>query len=177
MEGVGKTAVMNAYVEGTPLVSEYMPTLGVDMKIKRLGRNTKVRFWDTSGDKRFNAVTRTYFSDTDIVIFFYDATCLESLYYIEDCYRDLLQSRFLDISTAVVATKIDQGRSVPMHMVRRTFCGPHYEVSAKTDVAGVSVALNRIIKAYGDKNALDLGDEDVIRLGPFTRTCSLECCH
>ncbi len=74
--GVGKTQLLHRYVDGT-FDESLKNTVGVD--IKNMSRSyeggmAKVHFYDTAGQERFRAVTRSNFQNSNVAIVVYDVT-------------------------------------------------------------------------------------------------------
>jgi small GTP-binding protein len=62
-ERSGKTALLGRYV-GEEFQSEYMPTIGVDFRLKNLvldSQAVKMQGWDLAGQERFATITNNYF--------------------------------------------------------------------------------------------------------------------
>lgn len=60
----GKTCFLNKYVSNKNL-NNFLPTIGVDFNAKVVecpdNKIVKVHFWDTSGNKNFRSIARSYF--------------------------------------------------------------------------------------------------------------------
>jgi small GTP-binding protein len=73
--GVGKTSLMAWYVDGCKLPT-YMPTIGIDFKIKCMslddGTRVKLQLWDTAGQERFRSITSAYLRGATVIIVVYD---------------------------------------------------------------------------------------------------------
>jgi len=77
----GKTAILdqfsNAHFDHT-----YISTIGIDFNVKivALDKDTKVKLqvWDTCGQERFRALTRSYYRNAQAIIIVYDITSRES---------------------------------------------------------------------------------------------------
>ena len=57
--GVGKTSLLVRYCEDA-FQADYLSTIGVDFKIKRLeinGSQVTLNIWDTAGQERYRAIT------------------------------------------------------------------------------------------------------------------------
>lgn len=117
-DGVGKSRLVARLArDDWQELAPYESTLGIDfairsvyMKDSRL--NVRCRFWDTSGQTRFHAVTMSYYHNADIVLLCFDASQPASLDLCLDKYR--LQ-KWLDTANrgayvALVACKSDQRR-------------------------------------------------------------------
>ncbi|EAX89133.1 small GTP-binding protein, putative [Trichomonas vaginalis G3] len=87
---VGKTSVINRFVEGT-FDDSYSATLGFSFLSKELTHNnTKyiLNIWDTSGSERYRSVAPNYYRGSDGCILVYDLTNHKSLESLEFWYGE-----------------------------------------------------------------------------------------
>ena len=77
----GKTAILDQFANGH-FDHSYISTIGIDfnVKIMPLDQDTKVKLqvWDTCGQERFRALTRSYYRNAQAIIIVYDITSRES---------------------------------------------------------------------------------------------------
>ncbi|XP_071163209.1 ras-related protein ORAB-1-like [Mytilus edulis] len=78
-DGVGKSCLMSSFAEGKQYMhtANYMPTIGVDFKIRTInveGRVIKLQLWDTAGAERFRSITTSYYRGANGVVIIYDIT-------------------------------------------------------------------------------------------------------
>jgi len=73
----GKTAILDQFTNGH-FDGCYISTIGIDFNVKiiALDEDTKVKLqvWDTCGQERFRALTRSYYRNAHAVIIVYDIT-------------------------------------------------------------------------------------------------------
>jgi small GTP-binding protein len=72
----------------------FMPTIGIDFKIKTLeinNKSIKLQIWDTAGQERFNNITESYYRTAKGVLFVYDITNGQSFDNIGKWLRNLEQ--------------------------------------------------------------------------------------
>ena len=78
---VGKTSILNRYITND-FNDTYASTLKIDFKTKIMNINDNVRaklhIWDTCGDEKFRAITRSYYKDAQGILLIYDITKRES---------------------------------------------------------------------------------------------------
>ena len=77
---VGKANMIYRFVENK-YSDEILVTLGFDIKtkiIKIMNKNILVKIFDTAGQERFNAVTKSLFQKVQGIILFYDISNKES---------------------------------------------------------------------------------------------------
>ena len=93
--GVGKTCIITRY-KSNKFNFEHISTIGVDfitktlkIEYKKSTVNVKLQLWDTAGQERFRAVSRSYYKDSDYIIFVYDITNPESFESIKSWNDDV----------------------------------------------------------------------------------------
>ena len=73
----GKTAILDQFANGH-FDHSYISTIGIDFNVKiiPLDQDTKVKLqvWDTCGQERFRALTRSYYRNAQAIIIVYDIT-------------------------------------------------------------------------------------------------------
>ena len=107
---MGKTCLINVYFDENKFNPLEITTGQPSQFFKSLEINKKklnVSLWDTMGQEKFRAVTKTFIKDSNIVIFVYDitnrASFLELNYWLNVC-REELQN---EIVFGVLGNKID----------------------------------------------------------------------
>lgn len=77
----GKTAILDQFTNGH-FDHSYISTIGIDFNVKiiPLDKDTKVKLqvWDTCGQERFRALTRSYYRNAQAIIIVYDITSRQS---------------------------------------------------------------------------------------------------
>ena len=71
--GVGKTQIVNKFGKNT-FLEEYGATVGVEYCskiINFLNKIIKLQLLDTAGQKRFRAITQSYYKSADLIVFVY----------------------------------------------------------------------------------------------------------
>jgi small GTP-binding protein len=117
----GKTRLVQRLCQNTwDEDAAYKPTIAIDLqsKIVYLGNGRdKVRFsfWDTSGQPRFEAVTKNYYQHTDVFLFVFDASNPQET--LEDCLKRFYRKEWLQTANpnpflALVACKFDANPNV-----------------------------------------------------------------
>ena len=94
---VGKTTLLLRYVDDK-FTETHMTTIGVENKDKLInikGKEINLQIWDTSGQERFQSITKNFFRNADGIIFVFDITKEDSFEHIknwltnsEDCKKD-----------------------------------------------------------------------------------------
>ncbi|MFX1450537.1 MAG: Rab family GTPase [Promethearchaeota archaeon] len=90
--GVGKTSLLNKFSEGK-FESEYIPTLGVDIKKHTYGCDTDISCsftaWDVSGQKTFKQLRKNYYPNTESFLIMYDITNIDSFKEIDTWINEI----------------------------------------------------------------------------------------
>jgi len=113
-QGVGKTAIMNRYVNNK-FSTSYKSTIGADFLQKEVevteNDQTKLatlQIWDTAGAERFQSLGVAFYRGSDMCFLIYDVNSTESFASLETRYSDFLKHLgSTDILFAVVGTKTD----------------------------------------------------------------------
>ena len=86
---VGKTSLLDKMLNGK--ITTTFSTIGVECRTIIIpGMNVlKVRFWDTAGEERFNAVSKVYFRGVDCAIACFSALDEESMHEVKRWVRDI----------------------------------------------------------------------------------------
>jgi len=110
---VGKTSLIRRYAENQ-FSSDYLPTLGVDITVKRLNidykqNNFKVRIvlMDTAGQEQFGKLRNTYFQGAAGCIAVYDVTRRESFDDLNRWITDFRGIAGKDSQVVIIGNKID----------------------------------------------------------------------
>lgn len=83
--GVGKTSLLVRYCDDT-FQTEYLTTIGVDFKIKRIeynGQPITLNIWDTAGQERFRNITKSFYKGAHGIVLTYSITDPNSYLHIE----------------------------------------------------------------------------------------------
>jgi len=103
--GVGKTSLLKL-IMGEELDTSYIPTVGVDVKeFDTEIRNTKLVFWDFSGQPRFRKLWKPFLEGTDIVILVTDSTA-KNLEETKTIYQ-LIKAEKPELDFILIANKQD----------------------------------------------------------------------
>lgn len=79
--GVGKTSLVQRYIDGVFHDASIGTTIGIDYRHKIMNiseQNYKVEFWDTAGQERFRGIAQSYIRGADAILLLYDSTKYES---------------------------------------------------------------------------------------------------
>ena len=106
---VGKTALIDRFIDNT-FNGVFSTTLGVDFKTKKIvieESQVNLQIWDTSGQERFNTITKNYYNRAMGIILIYDCTNPKTFYRIKAWMMQIENHAKNDVSKLLVAAKID----------------------------------------------------------------------
>ncbi len=93
-ENVGKSSLIQRYVDGTFTQDATRPTIGFDFKLKYMdkpGQRLLIQVWDAAGRPRYRDLVKHFFSKMMGIILVFDVTSTSSLAalggWIEDVRR------------------------------------------------------------------------------------------
>jgi Ras-related protein Rab-1A len=107
---VGKTCLKKRYVDSV-YNCEYSNTIGVDYKTKLLNvenKLIKLSLWDTAGQEKYRAITKSYFANTHGIVLCFDITnrsSFDDLDYWLEMIKNSVRER---IAVILVGTKADR---------------------------------------------------------------------
>lgn len=138
---VGKSCILTRFSDDV-FNHSFMPTIGIDFKIKTLEINNKavkLQIWDTAGQERFNNITESYYRTAKGVMFVYDITNGESFDNVAKWLRNLEQNTAEETVKYIIGNKCDlQDIRVINHTtgleMATNFGLKFYETSAKTNI-------------------------------------------
>jgi len=118
--GVGKTALLNRYVDNTFSANSYKATIGSDFKTKQIlidEQNVVLQIWDTAGQERFQSLGDLFHRGANLCFLVFDITDKESFESIEQWKDEFLLSSNNENNEnfpfALIANKVD------MHKLRK----------------------------------------------------------
>mmetsp|Transcript_2116 Transcript_2116/g.7674 ORF Transcript_2116/g.7674 Transcript_2116/m.7674 type:complete len:227 (+) Transcript_2116:44-724(+) len=147
---VGKSAVLCRFCDGVFEQPEYVPTLGMDFKVRFMrasGQALRLQVWDTAGQPQFKEVTTTYYRGAHGCMVVYSVADRTSFDNASSWIREFRVLAEEGTPVVVVGSKCDEeeGRAVSAEegeaLARLNGCG-FVEVSARTG-AGIE-------EAFGD---------------------------
>ena len=90
--------------------SSFMPTIGVDFKIKTVdveGFKIKMQIWDTAGQERFRTIVSSYYRGAHGIIVVYDVTDTQSFSKIQHWLKEIENYGTDQVSKLIVGHKCD----------------------------------------------------------------------
>ena len=148
----------------------FIPTIGVDFKIKSLEINdklVKMQIWDTAGEERFRTVIASYFKGSHGILLIYDITNKTSFKELDNWLSVIENNASQNVLKILIGNKSDleENREVTKEE-GQAFAKANnmqfMETSAKmnTNVSEAFEALAKIIMEFNsDKNVKNNRDE------------------
>lgn len=139
--GVGKTSFFTSFADGQTM-SNYIPTIGVDFRLKRIsldtGQQVKLQIWDSAGQERFRSLTSSYFKGADVICLVYDITSRQSFHNLLGWLQFIQKTTHESFLYIIIGNKSDLS---PAHRqvseeegatFSASLSGGFFETSAKT---------------------------------------------
>lgn len=167
--GVGKTSLMNRYVD-KKFTQHYSSTIGADFRVRDCqinGHIVTAHIWDTAGQERFRSLGPAFYRGADICMFVYDVTDRKSLQEMEEWKKDFVTQCNLDEDTTTFPF-VALGNKTDLEILRRVsekesedFCNrigisSVFETSAK-DATNVQNAFQK-----GIQLAMSLDQDNIV---------------
>lgn len=113
--GVGKTCIMIRFVQNR-FDKNQLSSIGASyvdktIKLKINDKQEPIQFmiWDTTGQEKYRALTRNFYTDAKVAILVYDSTCRDSFDKIKEFwFKEIIDNCPKDIIVALAANKIDE---------------------------------------------------------------------
>ena len=187
---VGKTNLINVYCD-LGFSEKGLPTLAQNKlyKIIRLPNNkeVKITLWDTVGQEKFRSITKNFIQGSNIVIFVYDLTKIETFleinYWINCAVEELGNE---NVVFGLVGNKIDLIEESEVDRNEAEKCANNInasfiETSAKEDQKGFKSFLGELLKKWLINNNImqegDLGKPQNIQLNEVKKNeKKSKCC-
>ena len=114
---VGKTTLLLKYVDGK-FSENHITTIGVEYKDKEVivnNRKVNVQIWDTSGQERYQSITKNFYRNADGILFVFDVTNEDSFNHlknwlitsedIEKDFKKIIVGNKMDLEDKIVINK------------------------------------------------------------------------
>jgi Ras-related protein Rab-4B len=128
--GSGKSCILHQFIEGRQKQSS-SHTIGVEFgsKIIQVGPNrVKLQIWDTAGQDRYRAVTRSYYRGAAGALVVYDITNRESFNHVLNWLVDARTLARPDISLVLAGNKCDLKDSRAVSFLEASRCAQENDV-------------------------------------------------
>lgn len=87
---VGKSSILLTYTDNY-FPEAHLATIGVEYKVKELLTDkykVVLQIWDTAGQERFRSITKSFFRNTNGILFVYDVTDRKTFQNVKDWIKD-----------------------------------------------------------------------------------------
>jgi Ras-related protein Rab-1A len=156
---VGKTSMILKYTDNK-FPEAHIATIGVEYKTKSIYTDKykiTLNIWDTSGQERFKSITKSFFRNTNGVLFVYDIANYKSFSNIKNWMKDSEMSGKFESIICGNKVDLENNREVEFNTLKEYGLKqkiPVIETSAKTGV-GINEAFKliaeQIIKGRSDE--------------------------
>ena len=185
---VGKTSMLLNYTDNY-FPESHLATIGVEYKVKELKTdkyNITLQIWDTAGQERFRSITKSFFRNTNGILFVYDITSRKSFQSVKDWIKDseLHDTGFEKI---LVGNKVDlkEKREVNFEELKEYGAKKKIDVieaSAKTRI-NIDEAFQKIVDLIlSNKNEMEIlgqfgvNNNTEVNLGKNKEPIKKDCC-
>ena len=148
--GVGKSSILNSYVEND-FMEDTIQTIGVDFKLvvrEYLNRKFKLQIWDTAGHERFRTITNAYYRGADAVILVFDLNRENTFQEVAYWVREIKNNASDNILIHLVGNKSDLPKKVKRESIQDLVLSlqiPYIETSAKNSF-NLEILFDEIIR-------------------------------
>jgi len=155
--GAGKSSLLMRYTQND-FSSEYMPTIGIDFRLKTVeidGKVVKVQVWDTAGQERFRTITHNYYRGAHGIALIYDVTQESSFINIRKWIQDVHTYAEQSVNIVLIGNKCDLEQKKVVDSQRGTSLAEEYDIkffetSAKADI-NVQAAFSSLVAAVCER--------------------------
>ncbi|VVU95738.1 Ras family [seawater metagenome] len=106
---VGKSSIVNSYLD-KEISNSHETTIGVDfrMKMENLdSRIAKLQIWDTAGQEKFRAITRSYYRGAHAILIVFDITNRDSFLGLEKWFKEIDENATINPIIFLIGNKTD----------------------------------------------------------------------
>ena len=170
---VGKSSLFLRFVDKI-WNDAFVPTIGVDFKIKTLNinnKNIKLQIWDTAGQERFRTIISSYYRGAHGILLIFDLTETESFESLKNWLIEIEKNTNKNVIKLLIGNKcdLDEKRVISFDKGKdfaEQYNMKYIETSAKTDL--------NVTEAFGliGKELMDASADNEITVKPKNITIS-----
>ena len=170
---VGKSSLFLRFVDKI-WNDAFVPTIGVDFKIKTLNinnKNIKLQIWDTAGQERFRTIISSYYRGAHGILLIFDVTETESFESLKNWLIEIEKNTNKNVIKLLIGNKcdLDEKRVISFDKGKdfaEQYNMKYIETSAKTDL--------NVTEAFGliGKELMDASADNEITVKPKNITIS-----
>lgn len=168
---VGKTSLIDRYINNKFSTNNFPPTLSLQNNIKKIKideyKSIKLNIFDTSGEERYSILTKNYFTDAYGALLVFDLCNKNSFEKIKKWLNELLSHTPKDIIYCIIGNKSDKKNERQVSYEEgKDFAGDnlYYETSAKSGL-NVSLAFEQLAYEILEKQNEEKNNPDKIMRG------------
>ena len=162
---VGKTAIINRYIDGK-FDDNYSCTINVQSRKKKISFNQDISIemsiWDTCGEEKYRALTRQYYRESNGILLVFDLSNNKTFLNLKKWIKEIKEVAPKNVIVILAGNKVDLKRDVNKEEVEK-FSEEnnliYYEISAK-DGINVDFAFENLAKVIIE----NINDESENRL-------------
>ena len=153
---VGKTSIISQYINGK-FDQDIQPSLTPQFIKKEIitpdQSSITIDLWDIAGDKKYRALAKIFYKDSNAILLVYDETDEDSFNELKNCWYELVKN--LGCILAVVANKCDLSDKKVKEEDGKKYAesigAMFFEISAKENI-GISNMFEKIAVETKNKN-------------------------
>ena len=181
---VGKSSLFLRFVDDI-WNDVFVPTIGVDFKIKTLKineKNVKLQIWDTAGQERFRTIISSYYRGAQGILLVFDVTEKESFESLNNWLIEIEKNANKNVVKILIGNKCDlEDKRVISYSQAKDFADSnglkYVETSAKTN-NNVTEAFSEIgkelMEACKDKDFIGNENKKTITISNKTTDLNVE---
>ena len=173
--GVGKTSIINQYVEET-FKEDQLTSAGASFSTKKIelknGNIGTLEIWDTAGQEKFRSLTQLFYKEASAAILVYDITRKNSFDEIKNYWiKQVKEKSPNNVIIALVANKIDLFENEEVEeKVARDFANNEralFMMTSAKNKEGIDELFenvaNKIFRCFGDDDTIEGNTVDIIK--------------
>ena len=153
---VGKSSIISQYINGE-FNQDIQPSLTAQFIKKEIitpdQSSITIDLWDIAGDKKYRALAKIFYKDSNAILLVYDETDEDSFNELKNCWYKIIKN--LGCILAVVANKCDLSDKKVKEEDGKKFAesigAMFFEISAKENI-GISNMFEKIAVETKNKN-------------------------
>ena len=160
---VGKTTLLLKYTEDK-FSESHITTIGVEYKDKEItinNRKVNLQIWDTSGQERYQSITKNFYRNADGILFVFDVTNEDTFHHIKNW---LITSEDIDkdFKKMIVGNKIDLEDKIVINKEKMEKFGEKKNMKCFLTSAKDGTNVDVIFKEMAELILADKSDEEIM---------------
>ena len=147
--GVGKTTLINTYINGKYDYTPYNLTIGVDFYVKMI-KDIKLHIWDLSGDKYYKNIAKRYIDESIGILLVFDLSRKSTFNNLKSWIELIDPDQIKKKQIILIGNKNDKNKLIEKYELNTfilTYGLEYYEINAKENtINGIFKNLVKNIK-------------------------------